>query len=105
MGTFNGSWTSTIIRDTGSFNLIVYEETLPDADTTNCRKVTVHDYLSRPDTFPIIWCYHKCPYYAVWANAIRVAIKLVTAIIADIPEVRKAYDPARSSDLIFPASI
>ena len=55
-GTINGAWTSTIIRDTGCSSLIVSEEALPDADTTQCHKVTIYDYLGRPDTFPVVRC-------------------------------------------------
>ena len=93
-GTINGTWTSTIIRDTGCSSLIVSEEALPDADTTNCRKVTVYDYLGRSDTFPIVRCYLRCPYYDGWADAIRAPIKFATAMIGDIPGARKPDDPA-----------
>lgn len=40
-GTINGSWTSTILRDTGCSSLLVSEEALPDVDTTNCRQLTI----------------------------------------------------------------
>ena len=79
-GTINGSRAPTILRDTGCSSLIVSEEALPDVDTTNCRKVTVCDYLGRPDTFPVVRCYLRCPSYDGWAEAIRAPIKFATAL-------------------------
>ena len=36
-GTVNGSWVGTILRDSGALNcVIVSEDVLPDADTSNC---------------------------------------------------------------------
>lgn len=75
-GTTEGAWTSTIIRDTGRSSLIVSEEALPDVDTTDCRKVTVSGYLGRPDTFPLVRCYLKCPHYDCWGDAIRAPIEV-----------------------------
>lgn len=71
----------------------------------NCKKVTVYDYLGRPDTFPVVRCYLKCPYYEGWADAIRAPIKFATAMIGDIPGARKPDDPVCTSDLTAPASI
>lgn len=76
-GTINGAWTSTSISDIGCFSLIVSEEALPDADTTNCHKVTVYDYLGQPNIFPIIQCYLKFPNYDGWTDATRAQIKKV----------------------------
>ncbi|XP_050708029.1 uncharacterized protein LOC126993204 [Eriocheir sinensis] len=59
----------------------------------NCKKVTVYDYLGRPDTFPVVRCYLKCPYYEGWADAIRAPIKFATAMIGDIPGAHKPDDP------------
>lgn len=61
--TINGSWTSSIIRDTGCSCIVVAEDVLPDADVT--------DYLGRIDTFPIVRCYLRCPYFVGWTDAVR----------------------------------
>lgn len=71
-------------------------------DTTDCRKVTVYDYLGRPNTFPIVRCYLKCPYYEGWADAIRAPIKFA---ISDIPGAGKPDDPSWTSELNVPVSI
>lgn len=52
-GTIIGTWTSTVVRDSGCSSLIVSEDALPAVDTTNCRQVTVLDYLGQADKFPV----------------------------------------------------
>lgn len=40
-GTVNGSFVSTILRDTGCSRVIVSENVIPDADTSHSRRVTI----------------------------------------------------------------
>ena len=77
-GTINGSWTSTIIRDTGCNCVIVSEEAIPDADVSSAPKVLVEDFLGRVDEFPVIRCFIRCPYYEGWIDAIRAPMKRST---------------------------
>lgn len=53
-GTVNGSWVSTILRDSGCSCIIVSEQVLPDADTSLCDYVSVADYLGHIDRFPVV---------------------------------------------------
>ncbi|MPC84995.1 hypothetical protein E2C01_079753 [Portunus trituberculatus] len=68
-GTVNGPWTSSNLRDTGCSCIVVAEEVLPDAYISNCRSYQVADYLGRVDTFPIVQCYIRCPYFDGWTDA------------------------------------
>ena len=52
--TINGSWSSSIIRNTGCSGVVVSEETLLDIDPSLCPKVQVADYLGRIDEFPVV---------------------------------------------------
>ena len=56
-GTINGSWSSSIIRDTRCSGVAVFEEALPDIDPSLCPKVQAADYLGRIDEFPVVKCY------------------------------------------------
>ena len=60
---------------------------LPDAITTNVPNVDVYDYLGRVDTFPVIKCYLRCPYYTGWVNAIRAPIKFCSVLVGNISDV------------------
>ncbi|XP_076064947.1 uncharacterized protein LOC143038987 [Oratosquilla oratoria] len=53
-GTINGSWTSTIVRDTGCNCVLVSEEAVPGADVSLCPKVSVADFLGRVNEFPVV---------------------------------------------------
>ncbi|MPC64524.1 hypothetical protein E2C01_058642 [Portunus trituberculatus] len=86
-GTVNGSWTSSILRDTGC-SCIVVAEVLPDADISNCLSCQVADYLGCVDTFPIVQCYIRCPYFEGWTNAIRAPIKFASVLIVCAVETR-----------------
>ncbi|XP_047478945.1 uncharacterized protein LOC125032028 [Penaeus chinensis] len=46
-GTINGSWVSTILRDSGCSCVVVAEQLLPDVDLTSCHWTRVSDYLGR----------------------------------------------------------
>ena len=87
-GTINGAWVSTIIRDTGCSCVVVSEEVLPDADVSNCKRVFVADYLGRVDTFPLVSCYLRCPYYEGWTDVIRAPIKFASVLVGNIPGVK-----------------
>ena len=97
-GTVNGAWVSTIIRDTGCSCVMVSEEVLPDIDTSHCRKVFVADYLGRVDTFPVVSCYLRCPYYEGWTDAIRAPIKFAGVLVGNIAGVRNPNSLHSSAD-------
>ena len=67
-GSVNDTPVSTICRDTGCSSVIISDSILPDTITTNVPNVDVHDYLGRMDTFPVIKCYLRCPYYTGWGE-------------------------------------
>lgn len=91
-GTLNGSYVSTIVRDTGCSCIIVSEELLPDSDIVNCQKVTLQDYLGRKDEFPLIKCFLKCPYITGWINAVRAPIKMCSILIGNAPGVKDPWE-------------
>ncbi|MPC74796.1 hypothetical protein E2C01_069171 [Portunus trituberculatus] len=92
-GTVNGSWTSSILRDTGCSCIVIPKEVLPDADISNCRSCHVADYLGRVDTFPIVQCYIKCPYFEGWTDAVRAPIKFASVLIGNVPGVHTPKEP------------
>ena len=49
--------------------------------------IDVYDYLGRMDTFPVIKCYLRCPYYTGWVNAIRAPIKFCSVLLGNISGV------------------
>ncbi|XP_076044813.1 uncharacterized protein LOC143027412 [Oratosquilla oratoria] len=87
-GTINGAWVSTIIRDTGCSCVVVSDEILPDIDVPSCKKVYVTDYLGRVDSFPLVSCYLRCPYYEGWTDVVRAPIKVASVLIGNIPGVK-----------------
>lgn len=99
-GTINGSWSSSIIRDTGCSGVVISEEALPDVDPSLCPKACVSDYLGRIDEFPVVRCYLRCPFYTGWTDAIRAPIKFASALIGNIPGARNPNDlyPQQSDD-------
>ena len=92
-GTVNGSWTSSIFRDSGCTCIVVANEVLPDADLTNCRHCQVADYLGRVDTFPVLHCYVRCPYFEGWTDVVRAPIKFASVLIGTVPGVRSPKEP------------
>ena len=96
-GTIDGSWTSSIIKDTGCSCIVVAEDVLPDADVTHCRKVYLSDYLGRTDAFPVVRCYLRCPYFVGWTDAVRAPIKFASVLIGNIPGARDPNDPDNRS--------
>ncbi|XP_063601110.1 uncharacterized protein LOC134777201 [Penaeus indicus] len=92
-GTINGSWVSTILRDSGCSCVIVAEQLLPDVDLATCQWTRVFDYLGRTDTFPLVKCFIRCPYYVGWVKAVRAPIKFCSVLIGNIPGVRDHNDP------------
>ncbi|XP_050701836.1 uncharacterized protein LOC126988072 isoform X2 [Eriocheir sinensis] len=97
-GTVNGSWTSSIFRDSGCTCIVVADEVLPDADLTNCRRCQVADYLGRVDTFPVLHCYVSCPYFEGWTDVFRAPIKFASVLIGDVPGVRVPKEPYPAFD-------
>ena len=69
------------------------EEVLPDADLTNCRRCQVAGYLGRSDTFPVLHCYVRCPYFEGWTDVVRAPIKFASVLIGDVPGVRVPKEP------------
>ncbi|XP_076053612.1 uncharacterized protein LOC143032622 [Oratosquilla oratoria] len=51
VGTINGSWSSTIVRDTGCNCVLVSEEAVPDADVSLCPKVSVQTFWDELTSF------------------------------------------------------
>ena len=92
-GTINGSWTSTIIRDTGCNCVIVSEEALPDSDISSCPKVRVEDFLGRESEFPVVRCYINCPYYVGWIDAVRAPMKRSSVLIGNVPGAKDPNVP------------
>lgn len=84
-GTINGSWVSTILRDSGCSCVIVAEQLLPDVDLSSCQWTKVFDYLGRTDTFPLVKCFIQCPYYVGWVKAVRAPLKFCSVLIGNIP--------------------
>ena len=76
-GIINGSWSSSIIWDTGCSGVVVSEEALPGIDSSLCPKVQVADYLGRINDFPVVKCYLRCPFYTGWTDAVRAPINLL----------------------------
>lgn len=54
--TDNGTWTSSIIRDTGYSCVVVSEKALLNVDIVNVKSTLVAKYLGRTEKFPIMWC-------------------------------------------------
>ena len=92
-GTVNGTWVSDVLRDTGCTCILVSEKLLPDVDISKCVKTKTLDYLGRPDYFPRVRCYIRCPYYVGWANVLRAPIKFCSVLVGNVPGARKADDP------------
>ncbi|XP_076029336.1 uncharacterized protein LOC143018102 [Oratosquilla oratoria] len=92
-GTINGSWTSTIVRDTGCNCVLVSEEAVPDADVSLCPKVSVADFLGRVNEFPVAHCYIRCPYYEGWVDAVRAPMKCASVLIGNVPGARDPSKP------------
>ncbi|MPC90349.1 hypothetical protein E2C01_085329 [Portunus trituberculatus] len=86
-GTVNGSWTSYILRNTVCSCIVDAEEVLPDADISNCRSCQVADYLGRVDTFPIVQCYIRYPYFEGWIGLDWILIFLA-------PQQQRSYGAA-----------
>ncbi|XP_076063452.1 uncharacterized protein LOC143038314 [Oratosquilla oratoria] len=92
-GTINGSWTSTIVRDTGCNYVLVSEEAVLDADVSLCPKVSVADFLGRVNEFPVVRCYIRSPYYEVWVDAVRAPMKCASVLIGNVPGARDPSKP------------
>ena len=97
-GTINGSWSSSIIRDTGCSGVVISEEALPDIDPSLCPRVQVADYLGRINEFPVVKCYLRCPFYTGWTDAVRTPIKFASALVGNIPGVQ---DPDSPDSLLY----
>ncbi|XP_076049187.1 uncharacterized protein LOC143029893 [Oratosquilla oratoria] len=97
-GTINGSWTSTIVRDTGCNCVLVSEEAVPDADVSLCPKVSVADFLGRVNEFLVVRCYIRCPYYEGWVDAVRAPMKCASVLIGNVPGAR---DPSKPDPFLF----
>ena len=95
-GTVNGSWTSSIFRDSGCTCIVVADEVLPDADLTSCRRCQLANYLGRVDTFPVLHCYIRCPYFEGWTDVVRAPIKFASVLIGNVPGVRVPKEPYSS---------
>lgn len=78
---------------------------MPDAETSDCRKVTVYDYLGRAHEFPVVQCYIRCSYFTGWADTNRIPIKFATVLIGDIPGALKSDDPVSCSDSSMPTTL
>lgn len=87
-GTINGSWVSAILRDSGCSCVIVAEQLLPDVDLSSCQWTKVFDYLGRTDTFSLVKCFIRCPYYVGWVKAVRAPLKFCSVLIGNIPGVK-----------------
>lgn len=96
-GTINGSWVSTILRDTGCTSIIVSDEVLPDIDVSHCEMVRVADYLGRVDFFPKVKCFLRCPYFEGWVDVIRAPIKICSVLVGNIPGVKTELDSSCES--------
>ncbi|XP_076033642.1 uncharacterized protein LOC143020782 [Oratosquilla oratoria] len=92
-GTINGSWTSTLVRDTGCNCVLVSEEAVPHADVSLCPKVSVADFLGRVNEFPVVRCYIRCPYYEGWVDAVRAPMKCASVLIGNVPGARDPSKP------------
>ena len=91
--TINGSWSSSIIRDTGCSGVVISKEALPDINPSLYPKVQVADYLGHIDEFSVIKCYLGCPFYTSWTDAVRALIKFASALVGNIPGVQDADSP------------
>ena len=87
-GTVNGSFVSTILRDSGCSCILVSENIVPNYDRENCKKITLHDYLGRADQFPIVKIYVKCEFFTGWTEAVLAPIKFASLIIGNVPGVK-----------------
>ena len=94
----NGSWTSSIFRDSGCTCIVVAEEVLPDADLTNCRQCKIADYLGQVDTFPVLHCYIRCPYFEGWTDVVRAPLKFASVLIGNVRGVRIPKEPYTTFD-------
>lgn len=101
-GTINGSWVSTILRDTGCSCVVVSEEALPDVDTVGCERVKLADYLGREDSFPLVKCFIRCPYYVGWVMAVRAPIKFCSVLVGNVPGAKDPGCPVEvKSDKLY----
>ena len=87
---------STICRHTGCSSVIISDAVLPDAIITGVPNVDVYDYLGRKDTFPVVKCYLRCPYFNGWVNEIHAPIKFCSVLVGNIPGV---IDDANVNDI------
>ena len=82
-GSVNGARVGSILRDSGCPFVIVAEEVLPDIDISNCEMKELECYIGRKDSFPVVRCYVKCPYFEGWVKAVRAPIKAYSLILGN----------------------
>ncbi|XP_066952537.1 uncharacterized protein [Macrobrachium rosenbergii] len=85
-GTVNGTWVSTILRDTGCSGLIISDILVPQPKG-NVKMSKLTDYLGRVDEFPVVRVYLRCPWFTGWCNAVRAPIKYCSVLLGNIPGV------------------
>ncbi|KAK8374158.1 hypothetical protein O3P69_020971 [Scylla paramamosain] len=86
-GTVKGSWTSSILRDSGCTCIVIAEEVLPDADLINYHRCQVVDYLGWVDTFPVLRCYIRAQVQCVQVLEEVTALEALSARGKDGPAV------------------
>lgn len=96
-GTVNGSPVSTVLRDTGCSCVIVSETVIPDADISQCKRITLSDYLGRESSFPVVRCYINCPFLNDWVDAVLAPIKFCSVLVGNVKGVINPFTPAHNS--------
>ena len=95
-GTVNGSWVSSILRDSGcKHGIIVSEKVTPDADISNADTICLSDYLGREDIFPLVKIYLRCPLYEGWTMAARAPLAHCAVVLGNVPGVKDLVDTDR----------
>ena len=82
-GSVNGKVAPRILRDTGCSCVIVSDRIMSDTDVSDCKKVTLYDYLGRADSFPVVRCYIECEYYTGYVDAVCAPIKFCDVLFGN----------------------
>ena len=96
-GTVNGSRVSTILRDTGCSCIIVADEILPDHDNP-LRYAKIFDFLGRENSFPVVKCYIRCPFYDGWAEVVKAPLKFCSVLIGNVKGASKVFKNLNDKD-------
>ena len=83
-GTINGSYVSTILRDTGCSCVVVSSKVLPNLVPSNYPTCKLTDYLGRSDNFPVVRCFLSCKWYTGWVDAVIAPIKFCSVLLGNI---------------------